>query len=761
MQRFDDFLPTLADLRAKLRQSDRSASGSASPGALLQQKGAEWQGLADEWRASLSLEAELSARSAFATTEASPSAASNACGGRVDSDLGQGDAAATWEEKPEMFQAQEAASALPGSGPVRSQPFLRKGARMVRSQPPNQRRRRTSSTDGEPRLQPREAFRQAAVLTAGSLLPGSARKQGAPKPRRLVTTMRARSLAQEASASTAQPITPQRSRTRPHCIITPAAVSGPAQRGVPQVQRSESPPPGELEDKGTGSFSWKDPCASPRLDDDDEVVSQSEPARALEGSATLAGSAAVEVKEEIAAPRDLREEFEDVTQVSAEACAGGHLRLLDEQISQFRHDNEALARLRKQAVQAEAELALERETLRREVEQERRALRAEVEQERQALRRERQRLEHEAERKRRAVASERLELRERLDELREEMQTKERQWQRSVDRLQRQVDDLTRKNRELTELRSVSSSPVPRQSAGPSRKASRNRNGGVDRGESQRPRGAESVAESSASEVAAPQTGLEMMLAEVSEVGRLAEVPPLPVLAPPDPLESNVLVNGAVTAEPEAEAGPEAVDDASASPSARGRSAGRRARPVQLPGWSSAPAATEADDEADTDEDSSTAQPSLPSVDAALPGVLVREALGTDGRLQRFFDDGRCEVQFPSGMRKIIWPDGRTSVFFQNGDVKETHPDGVVVYRYQTTGAMQTTQPDGTEIYRFKGGQMEWHRPDGSKEIEFSNGARKRISAAGFEEVCPANSRGTWTCVDGAALEPWAAGAGA
>ena len=47
-------------------------------------------------------------------------------------------------------------------------------------------------------------------------------------------------------------------------------------------------------------------------------------------------------------------------QANVEGGVKGHLALLEEQILQFRQDNEALARLRKQAELAEADLVRER-----------------------------------------------------------------------------------------------------------------------------------------------------------------------------------------------------------------------------------------------------------------------------------------------------------------------------------------------------------------------------------------------------------------
>lgn len=115
---------------------------------------------------------------------------------------------------------------------------------------------------------------------------------------------------------------------------------------------------------------------------------------------------------------------------------------------------------------------------------------------------------------------------------------------------------------------------------------------------------------------------------------------------------------------------------------------------------------------------------------AANPSV-VRET----GRVERDFSDGRREVVFPNGLRKVMWDDGRAAVFFQNGDVKESRKDGTVVYRYWATGAVQTTSPDGTNIFLFANGQLERHLPDGSKEIVFPSGACKTVSVDGSEEV--------------------------
>jgi len=270
--------------------------------------------------------------------------------------------------------------------------------------------------------------------------------------------------------------------------MMPAAVSCPVQQRDSLPGQSKAPLLRHHVCEKDGRFSWQDPCGTPGHESKFYDVPQDAmsipplcTSTSIEPDKVAAPAVGEEVLdfslESLAAPRDLHIDFEDVTsssfgpsfqvlvgdEVGIDAGASSYFQLLEEQILRFRQDNEALARLRKQAELAEAELAQEREVLRGEVEEERAALRNAIEHERQALRRERSRIELEAETKRRAAAVERLELREHLDELREELKNKEHNWQRSVDRLQRQVDELSRKNRELLDVREVPSRAERRQ----------------------------------------------------------------------------------------------------------------------------------------------------------------------------------------------------------------------------------------------------------------------------------------------------------
>jgi centromere protein J len=442
--------------------------------------------------------------------------------------------------------------------------------------------------------------------------------------------------------------------------------------------------------------------------------------------------------------RDLDVDFKEA---SENIDSGTQLRVLDEQILRFQKDNEALARLRKQAELAEAELVRERDILRSEVEAERRALQAEADREREELRRERLNFEREAEAKRKEAAKERLELRERLDELRKELSGKERHWQRSVERLQRQVTELSQKNRELLESRAKTASYVARAAQT------------IDTFEGD----CHSEASSFEPAVASSQEVLDRSPFELGRnqeaLPELTEVPPLPELALPVSMSS-------LSVEPEAEQEVSTSDAPSAMHNFHDNERSLRSMLGKTP----APAGTQGSNIGARRPRASVAG-AMPKTfvasrcessasSLAKPGIVIREERGGDGRSERFFEDGRREVLFLSGLRKVQWPDGRVCVFFQNGDVKESIADGTVIYRYHSTGAVQTTHADGTDIFRFAGGQVECHRPDGSKEIEFANGARKRISADGFEEVSPANSGGVWTPLEDA-MNFWAAGAGA
>lgn len=555
--------------------------------------------------------------------------------------------------------SQDRASRSASSG----KPFLRKGSHAARSLPPRSSPPQArpvmtvSVVPGTRKLQPREAFKQAAAtLTTACSARAVAASTSSETPEKLTKPLPeasqgpSRQLGSPHHANQCNtPKCPARHQKRCSEAVhqdgnhgRPRHATSPQRCSVPQQRRStpqRTPQRRRLrlgiacgagvQPLGQCDISRDDPCSSPVLVEDVEEVAN-------------AG-------------------FEK----APEADAPSQLRLLDVQIERFRRDSEALERLQAQAEMTERELVYEREELKREIEAERAALRAELDSERETLRRERHWLDQEVERQRLTIASERLEMRERIGNLETQLGSKEQQWKDSADNLRRQVEELAKKNRELSEglqnpaataacmpIRPCAKqdSPITRETSGPNAvgdgaiiNAVADAKGGVG------------------------CNGLSTL-----------KVPPLPELTlSPEHVDSSIDVSCIGAA------------------------------------WEPTPSL----------QDSISAE-----------GIVVSE-VSRRGRAERVFSDGRREVVFANGLRKVEWTDGRTSVLFQNGDLKETYADGTVVYRYHSTQAVQTTLPDGTNVYCFPGGQVERHFSDGSKEIEFANGAWKHIAADGSEEV--------------------------
>lgn len=282
------------------------------------------------------------------------------------------------------------------------QAFLRKGSRMARSQPPADGLRKPSvePRQRELRLQPRDAFKQAAAMVAERV--GARSPTPPPLPRRRASDTHG--VRPEKSFET-----PEREHASP-CAFTPDAASAPARHGIALVPALGG---------AVNRCECHDSCRS-------SLSSERHTRQDSSGQSTHAETS-----------QDLR--FE----------ADRQLRALDGQIEQFQRENEALCRLQEQSELAEHELAMEREQLRSEAEAERRALRAESRADREALQEARRQLDADMEQQRLAAASERLKLRERVDQLQEELEGRQRHWQRTVDRLQRQVQELTRINKGL------------------------------------------------------------------------------------------------------------------------------------------------------------------------------------------------------------------------------------------------------------------------------------------------------------------------
>lgn len=109
----------------------------------------------------------------------------------------------------------------------------------------------------------------------------------------------------------------------------------------------------------------------------------------------------------------------------------------------------------------------------------------------------------------------------------------------------------------------------------------------------------------------------------------------------------------------------------------------------------------------------------------------MREETGADGKVHRAYASGLTEVLYITGTRKEVRPDGMQTIFFNNGDIKQKGHLGTV-YFYASAQTTHISKPDGTQLYQFPNGQLERHRADGYKEIQFADGACKIING----EVC-------------------------
>ena len=108
-------------------------------------------------------------------------------------------------------------------------------------------------------------------------------------------------------------------------------------------------------------------------------------------------------------------------------------------------------------------------------------------------------------------------------------------------------------------------------------------------------------------------------------------------------------------------------------------------------------------------------------------GRPLQEDVHPDGKVERTFRSGRCQILYPTGTRKEVLPNGVQTVIFSNGDVKQTGIDKRVVYYYAEAATTHVSEPDGTQPYHFPNGQVERHFTDGLKEIKFADGSLKVI----------------------------------
>lgn len=369
-------------------------------------------------------------------------------------------------------------------------------------------------------------------------------------------------------------------------------------------------------------------------------------------------------------------------------------------------EREDLKRQQAKAAQAERDVMRERHKLLQEVESERQALHAEFDAERTAIKKERRRLGQGAERQRQQLAEDRemLEERRRLQERSEQLEEELREKDR---RWQRTVDRLQRQITDLTKKNQELQEEVRRANW--------------------------EAQQRSAATPAEPLRRSSSVASTASARGRRSSTPKMTAATTPPSATPSV---GGTLGSWRGSLGPNKAGTQRPSSAVRTSKSPRSvlaACGLGVPDGSEGAEAPAANKQAGL-EDGRSATSSPVAADA--PNAGLREVRNADGRIERVYADGRREVEFANGLRKVMWTDGHSSVLFQNGDQKEIHADGTIVYHYSATGAVQTTLPDGSDLFHFSDGQFEQHNPDGSKEIKFPNGTTKHVLADGSEEVC-------------------------
>jgi len=113
---------------------------------------------------------------------------------------------------------------------------------------------------------------------------------------------------------------------------------------------------------------------------------------------------------------------------------------------------------------------------------------------------------------------------------------------------------------------------------------------------------------------------------------------------------------------------------------------------------------------------------------------LVSQKVYPDGKIAKYYDNGKTELIFTNGVRKETFEDSYTVIYFNNRDIKQVYPDGKTVYYFSEAKTTQTTFNDGLQVFKFTSGQLEKHYPDGTKEISFPDGTLKCIYVDGEEE---------------------------
>lgn len=126
---------------------------------------------------------------------------------------------------------------------------------------------------------------------------------------------------------------------------------------------------------------------------------------------------------------------------------------------------------------------------------------------------------------------------------------------------------------------------------------------------------------------------------------------------------------------------------------------------------------------------------SIPPANSENPS---RSTIRKDGAKENVFSsDGRREVSFPSGLRRVVLPSGWVISFFANGDIKGLDPiKARTYYKFAEDNILAITLSGGvTYNYFAADGQLDCRLPDGTIQVRFPNGVMKQIDPDGREHL--------------------------
>eukprot|EP00933_Yihiella_yeosuensis_P045509 TRINITY_DN40892_c0_g1_i1.p1 TRINITY_DN40892_c0_g1~~TRINITY_DN40892_c0_g1_i1.p1 ORF type:complete len:784 (-),score=180.56 TRINITY_DN40892_c0_g1_i1:467-2818(-) len=662
------------------------------------------------------------------------------------------------------------------SGVQPKRPFLKKGSGKLRSQQPlEQKTQPKGGVSRRLRLQPREAFKEAArAVAAASEVPF---KRDATSSEAVAGRLTAIS-GNTAASTTATSRTSSFAETPPQ---------RPSARNRDQELTPDDLPLPTLSRKGK---SWN-ACSDPNLRHSD----------VFDNIAMLAGAEKKALQHwqqpqqhlcpeevvrqlQLEADLHLRALDSEIEHFHQETEAGDRLCALDREIERFRTGSQALQRLKERTEGAEKELQREREMLKSGLEAERRQLQLEADADREEFRQERRRFEAEVERQRLADATERLELRSRLDAAREALSKGDSKWQSTLDHLRHEVEQLTNANASLQQRLAAQQGPVRKNATSPLRPCDQQEEeqkcDRMSQDEITLSTSCNKQYHSSGNNTNHVNTLLQQHDSNrsIAVDGRRNGSDTSSSVHDQEHTSNTALESSKRerSSRPSLRTRWSAKGTSTATSSSKPRNS---STPVIAPRWNrqanrdqkdrvvlgakdlTDPSETlemgkkqqqqrhlQQNHESQQDQENQQNQ-QIPQIQQN-QGILEKQPKQqshhqnqqqaeqrktVQEELQLSTEKKSREIVFANGLRKTVWPDGRTSVLFPNGDVKEHLKDGTIVYRYCATHSVQTTYPDGTNVFCFASGQLERHFPDGSKHVEFPDGTVKKLAVDGTEEV--------------------------